>query len=483
MAAFDLRRTIGNLGVASVSRIACAVLAMLQFWWLTHVLGSEALGGFAFLMGLYGLVQMVPLLGLHIPLTREVALGAEPLRRAVHRYWWFAWPVALAATFVLLGYERVLGHAELRPAIWWVALALPPTAWTVIAEAVLIGRERMRVVALANLAESAWRLLSVAVAVLLGPDLSLVLLGFLSGRLLTAIVYWFALADARPDLLRAPAWAQWCSLWRGVPVYFAIAGLAALSSRLDVLMLSHSLPLSDVAHYAVAARLYEAALMLPVIVSMVILPLLARQFEHDPAVLARTVPEVMRGIFAIGLPLVLVGVALVPQVLALFFPAGFEVAAPIAQLMLFAALLATVDMVMSSVMLAARAQRRDLQTLLIGVCTLALVIAVFSPRLGALAAGLGMLVQMAVKVALRARWASGVLGVRGLAAIALRALVCVGLAVATLIAGRHRLDPMLLGPLSLVIYLGAALTTGLVRLDDLVNLSRLSPVRLSRRPR
>ncbi len=462
---FGIRRVLANLGAATVARIGAALLSMTLFWGLSHLLGATELGGFALLMSLFALLQGLPLLGLHVPLTREVATRPGDLAERLAHHRWFAMPVALVLGLSLAAYGRWAVEPSLYPALLAVAAAMLPTGATLVTETALIGQERVRIVAAVSVAEGAWRLVASLSAVALGGGLTGVAVAFLIGRCMAWGLYRLWAGLPAPDgpgrsQARRPTAAQWRALWRQVPVYLGIVAVAALGARLDVLALSRLVGLDEVARYAVAARLYEAALMLPTLAALVVLPPLSRQFNVDRAAFVANVPRVVGGILLWGLPIVIVGAGAMPWLIRLVFPPALADAAPMARVLLPAALLAALDMILASWMQAARAQNADLRSLSWALLAMVVTLLVLVPRIGALGAAIAMLVQMVVRVVSRAAWARQTLRVQGLGPLLAGIALAASIAMAVLLAC-ERWQPMLAIPAALIAYGVAIVCLGL----------------------
>lgn len=463
---FGIRRVLGNLGAATIARIGAALLSMAVFWGLSHLLSPAELGGFALLMSLFALLQGLPLLGLHVPLTREVATRPDDLAARLAHHRWFAMPVAAVLGLALAAYGRWAVEPSLYPALLAVAAAMLPTGATLVTEVALIGQERVRIVAAVSVVEGLWRLVASLTAVALGAGLTGVAVAFLIGRCLAWGVYqWQAglpAPRAAEGALGRPTAAQWRAMWHQVPVYLGIVVVAALGTRLDLLALSRMVGLDAVAHYAVAARLYEAALMLPTLAALVVLPALSRQFGADRAEFVANVPHVVGAILLWGLPIVIIGIGAMPWLIRVAFPPAFADAAPMAQVLLLAALLAALDMILASWMQAAHAQNADLRALSWALAVMVITLLVLVPWIGALGAAVAMLAQMAARVVLRAVWARRALGARGLGPVLAGTALAASVAMAALFAG-GRWQPMLAIPAALIAYGVAIIVLGLSR--------------------
>lgn len=419
------------LGSAMGLRLAMAALNFSLFWLLSHELPTTELGGFALLMNLFLMLQLLPLLGLSVPLVRRAATERERLAVEVSNAVVLALPVAvlLAAGVWFWGHHQY--GAELTLPLLLMALTLLPGAWILVAESSLLGLERMTSIARVQAVEVAVRVLLSWVLVKLGAGLTGVFAVLLLGRVGMAVVY----ATSMPGLPR-PRWAlvDRAVLRRNlseVPTFLGIALMAALVARLDQLLLSNTQGLAEVGVYAAAARLYDAALMLPTVAALTMMPTLARLFQEDPQQFGVLLRRAVRASLAVGTVLALGVAALAPALIGLLYQPALHAAAPVLAWLIFAAVLTTVDQVLSSTMMAAKAQMADMRSLLVGLLVLLPALWVLSSRWGATGAAAAVLLALVARVAWRMRWAGQALPVQGLGGEGLRqgalAAVCAAL--------------------------------------------------------
>lgn len=461
------RSLFSNFRATTVSRIGSAGMSFVLFWWLTRKIPASEVGGFALAMSTFFALQAMQLLGLNFALVRVIATKPEQLARQVNNYWWFSLPVSLVLSIGLVAYAWIATEGTVCTALMLTALALLPTSWIVVAEAALVGIERMDWVARANLSEAAWRLIAGVVAVSLGGQLVSVLLVFLAGRLAVAALYLLVAVLPRPRLNVLPGRADWFELGGMTPVFFSIAVLAAINARYDILSLSHLVSLSEVGMYSAAAKVYEALLMVPTFASIVVLPRLSRMFQEDAAHFGAALSLTLKGGMLIATPFAVAGALAVPWFMHLVFPPSFSEAVPALQILVFCAVLAALDIVMSSTMMASNAQSSDLKCMVIGVVTIVIAMVLLVPQFGITGAALAVICNLIARVGYRVIWAARAFGVRGVWFAIVRVAACAALAwwVAGLLTNTQ---PWVVSALAaLLVYFVGGLATGLLRASQL----------------
>ncbi|MGH6858386.1 MAG: polysaccharide biosynthesis C-terminal domain-containing protein, partial [Methylocella sp.] len=292
--------------------------------------------------------------------------------------------------------------ARLTAALWLAGLALLPTAMTMVIEMVLVGQERLGLVAAVNIAESALRLLTMVVLIHLGATLFQIVLSFLSLRILALLLY---MTDGRiRQLLRG--WNFDVSrLWfyvRQSPIFCGIMLFSAAFSRFDIIFLSKLATARDVATYAVATRLFEVALMLPSILMVVLLPVFMRLFTRNRTLLEVFFRLVLRYGFVLGLPLAVIAAAASRQIVVGLFGEGFAAAILPLQLLMFCALLMAGNQLIATLLLVFDLQRFDLYGLMAGTFVLTASLLLLIPSFGIAGAAcallLGALAQFVVRI-------------------------------------------------------------------------------------
>jgi|GEM_PF-1063118 len=386
------------------SRLATAALSYGLFWALSRMMGASQLGGFSLLMNIFLMAQLLPLLGLSIPLMRRIATKTEDTAVEVTNAFVFALPVSVVLALCIGAWGQVSNQRELAPLFWLVGASLLPTAWTVVAEVALLGQDRLTDVARINFFEALLRTLLSVTSVHMGLGLEGVFVIFLGLRCVAVLLYLRhpSIPLPRPGHWR---WSLQKRNWREVPVFFGIALVAALVSRLDVLTLSHLRGLDEVAVYAAASRLYDAAQMLPTVTALLILPALSRQFIVSRDHLSVTLLMAVRLSLTFGLGLALFASAFAQPVIDLLYRADMAGAAGALRWLIFAAVIMVADVILSSTMLAAKAQTQDLRSLSLGLFALVLALAALVPRFGSNGTSAAVMLGLAVRVAVRLRWA------------------------------------------------------------------------------
>jgi O-antigen/teichoic acid export membrane protein len=455
----NVRTLLSKLASVTVLRLGVAVLGFGLFWLLSHRLSATELGGFSLLMNTFMLLQTLPLLGMHVHLIREVAARPEQQSGELAHAMAFAMPVATAMALGLCLFGAMGADVALRWPFLLLGLSMVPTAWVLVAESALIGREQLQVLTTVNMSESAWRMVGALVSLWQGWGLDGVFAFFLVGRFITAAIY--ATRGGLPRIRMAQVSRAGLQQYLALaPTYLAIGLVSAGHARIDMLVLSRLRDLNEVGIYAAAAKLYEASMMVSTMALMIVYPILSRLFASDRSAFALMLSRSVRWGLLLGAPLVLVGMTLAPALVHLIYLPRLWAAADVLQPLLLAAWLMALDQLLSSTMLAAQAQSQDLRAMVIGLVTLLIGLLVLGPTFGALGTAWAAVAGLAVRVASRLLWAQRELALPGLMLESARSAAAAALGVGVFFAlGRHGLNPTMAPWLQGLLALGAALLT------------------------
>ena len=467
------------IGSAMGARVGMAVLNYGLFWLLSHRLGTAALGGYSLLMNVFYLACTLPMLGVSIALIRRVAteranVGVEMSNAIV-----FSAPVAIVITLAIGGFGWADYGPELRAPFWLLALSLLPTASALVSECTLMGLERVADIARMQFVETLLRTLLALLAVELGHGLTGVFAVFALLRFGIAFAYRFHPLLPRFDLRQVSAALQ-ARNWREVPMFLGIALLAAVSGRIDIIALSRLASLHVAGVYAAASRLYEASLMLPNIAALSVLPTLARLFTEDPTYFRKVLVRAMRLSLGAGFAVAIVVAALAGPLIHLLYRPEMAEAAAVLRWLIFGAVLVTLDQILSSTMLAAKAQAHDLGSLAIAVGVLVAALWALVPAAGAVGAAVAVVLSTISRVVYRLAWVVRRLELPHLARDLGLVLLAAAAAVAALVLALPHGAPAALGA-ALAAYLATLLVTGALRLADMVGAGRWLAALIGRR--
>jgi O-antigen/teichoic acid export membrane protein len=293
----------------------------------------------------------------------------------------------------------------LHAPLWLVAASLIPTAFTCVAESVLIGQQRMHAAAAWSVAESLLRTGGAFIVIMLGFGLTAVFAVFLAGRVLIVLGY-YRFAGFR-ELLQSGRLErrELARYVRELPAFLGIMICAAVLSRMDIILLSQLGTLHDVGLYAAPYKLYEVALMTPSLLSVVFFPLFSSLFAGDRTRFETLLGLTLQVFLFLGTPFVIAAIYLAPEIMRVYGP-DYVQASGALQLLIVGLVFVSVNQLLSTVMLVSHNQHLNFQSLALTCVVYTALLVATIPEwgfLGAAASTLGaaMLQPMIGAVLLR----------------------------------------------------------------------------------
>lgn len=399
----QLPRVIANLLSMTGMRVLSSVLSFLLVVYVARVWGVTRLGEYSLLLSIFVLLQLMPLLGLHLFVIREVSACVDKAATQTVNGCMLALGVAvvLAVTLATLGPVVYRDAPTLHGPLWLVAASLIPTAFTCVAESVLIGQQRMHTAAGWCVAESLFRTGGAFIVILLGCGLTAVFAVFLAGRVLITLGY-YRYAGFR-DLLRSGRLErrELARYWHELPAFLGIMLCAAALSRMDVILLSKLGTLRDVGLYSAPYKLYEVALMAPSLLSVVFFPLFSSLFAADRTRFETLLDLTLRLFLFLGIPFVIGAVYLAPEIMRVYGPDYVQASTALALLMV-GLVFVSVNQLLSMVMLVSHHQHLDFQSLALTCIAYAALLVATIPEWGFLGAAASTLVAATLQPLIRA---------------------------------------------------------------------------------
>ena len=337
----EARATSSGVRSGALLLVASAVSIVLNYVFLLatgRIVGSDAYGSFAALLGLLAVV-LIPATALQMAVSRDVSrlLAAGEVERAAAfsrtTVRWSALatvPLVLLALALAVPIDHVL-HIHSVGVVVLAELTLLTTFVFPVAQGVLQGEQRFGALSVLYVVPFALRLVALAVAAALGYRLGGAVFATVVASA-TGIV--IALAYVR-GIFSAPA-SSFASLrpflrYLG-PVVIGLVGIALLT-HVDILVVKARFPAHDAGAYGAASAFARVAFFLPTTILAVLFPrTAARQArgEETEDILGRSL--LATAVFCAGLALfyAATGVGLVATTFGVDFADGGRVLAPYA---------------------------------------------------------------------------------------------------------------------------------------------------------
>lgn len=421
----DVSKIAKNFFSITAMRVLTSVFSFIFFSVLARKWGAEALGEFSTLFSVFMFLLQLPLLGLHIVLARNIASTPESVSDETINALVLSLGVAFVMIF-LVGFSGQLFYSEkLHASFWLVGVATLFMAVTAVAEAVLIGQEKMDVIARANIGENIFRVFLGAVLVFSGFGLTPVIFVFSFGRLIAVLIYltkgkiWELARQGTLSLHQITTYLKKC------PTFFGILLLSVIVGRFDFIVLSLMGTMREVGLYSPAFKVYEIGLMVPSMLAVVLFPAFSRCFEHARDRFESLYLNVFRFALALGAPLVVILANSSELLINIIFGQQYTGGSPALELLSLAILFSALDQVFAAMTLAGHREDLELKALFYSCLLYLALLFILIPVFGFMGAAITTTVISFFKMTLRYYWIKREFNIPGAGPLVFRPVIAV----------------------------------------------------------
>ncbi|WP_131196095.1 oligosaccharide flippase family protein [Lichenihabitans psoromatis] len=383
------------LGGARAMAIAMNLVATSR---MAHVLGADNFGINTFAVSFMSYFLIVVSLGYDQFLTREIAYNSTRMRTLVDGALSIRLILALASGLILLGVISVLGQSRAsNTAILIYGLGLLGSA--IGLSSVYTGLHKMRMVAIREFTASLINMSGILIFVR-SPDDLVIAVSILSGtQLFTNLLIFVRYAfDFGMPRLRLPNGADLKEA-RLSMVYFWSLLMITVTYNFHIVLLGLLRTEADVGLFGVGWKLFVFAIVIPNLISTLFLPRLSSIAAQPEA--SRDASLLYMGtIIVCAVPIVVIGEALIPQILAVLFGSSFLAASPVVAVLLLNAFVVSLNIGFGTPLLAVGRQKDFFWIVAAGALAGVVLNVVLVPLLGIMGAAVGTLVDEFIILAL-----------------------------------------------------------------------------------
>lgn len=409
----EIRRMLHNFFSVTVMRLLTSIISFAFFSVLARQWGAESLGEFSTVFSIFMFLWQIPLLGLHIVIARTTATNPETLKEQATNALILSITVSILLLIVIGYLGQALYPESMHTAIWLVGVSTIFMAITSVAEAVLIGQERMHIIAWANIAENIFRVCLGVVLVLAGYGLTEVVAVFVFSRIFSVIIYikkgnLYELFDHLSiSKISLKKYLVQC------PTFFGILLLSCVIGRFDFIILSLIGSMHDVGMYSPSFKIYEISLMIPSMITVVLFPVFSRFYQSDQSQYDRLYVNAFKFTFALGAPFVIILAYLSIDFIELIFGSEYVAGGAALQLLAFAVMFVALDQILTAVTLSAKREDIELKILIITSSIYIILLFTLIPILGFMGAAIATLGASFIKLVVRYIWLINVFNIPG----------------------------------------------------------------------
>jgi len=278
---------------------------------IARALAVEDFGRFGVAMALAGIFGVIAGFGLNPLLTRMVASDPDKGGRSFGAVLGLKLVFGVLACLLLIGFSQVMGYEPATmTAVVLAALLLPAMAVEGGAIALFDGYQRMFYSAMVTLVKAITLLVGVGLVVWLRGGLNWVLLAYVGGGWLTALVAVALVAHVVKGATIRPDFSAWAPLVKQALPFFFIGLVWMVAFRVDTVMLERMAGEKIAGLYRSGYAFFEILLALPILATRALYPALSKGMASDGETWRDLLNGAMRVYLLIGLPIA-VGCALV----------------------------------------------------------------------------------------------------------------------------------------------------------------------------
>lgn len=394
------RRVAKNTTALLATRLINQVAGFLLVVYATRKLGVEGFGKYSFVVAFYLVFEMISFFGLANFLPREIGRRREEAARYfVHAA---AVVAAVAAVLVVVMNVAALYYhlpTDASRAMLVISLALVPAALGAAAEATFIGIEKAEFITLFTFVKRAL-VTGVSIAALAAGYGLVALVAVRAGAevlaaaAVTPTCVYFARRTAGEPARFFFEWQFAKRLFAGAIPFAALAVLAAIYWRLDVLMLQRLRGAVEVGIYSASYRLMFLLTLIPESFMNAVYPNLARAWREDKPQFVRLGERSLRYLVALALPAAAGAFVLAKPVVLLIFAQDFARSVVVFSVLIFAVIPIYINNVYYRALFAAEQQLKSVFILVINIVVMVGAGWLLIPRWGATGAAAALLISL-----------------------------------------------------------------------------------------
>ena len=398
----DKRESLSKNSVSVLAaRLASPFFSFILIVCVARILGAEELGKYSLSLSFLLIFQLLPTLGLHYYIPREISRNYSMVSDYLFHGTVFFVITSIAAVFLMNITACFLPYSQdVKYGLMIISMALLPSALYTLYESVLIGMEKMSYLSIASFLEGIFRSLLSIAGVFMGLGFKWLVCVVLVSKFFSCFILIWILRDKFPmrfsfqkkiiyDLLNASK------------IFFGMNLLAVLNSRIDFILLSVLAGFANLGYYAVSYRIIESLTLISGALVTAFFPVLSRLFSENRQNFQELSRKLIHLIIIVFLPVSACLAIFADLIINLFFPEGYQQAVDILRIMAGLAFLAAFDQTLATIVISSNKQNRELLILSISSFFYIVFLLVLVPLFGLYGAATATISAMALQTAFR----------------------------------------------------------------------------------
>lgn len=294
---------------------------------LARVAGAAGLGAYTFAISLVAIFENVAGLGIREYIIREIGKNPGKWRALLNCTMALGAAASVLAQAGMLIFAEAVGYdAETAQGLFIISFSLLPAVMLYISVSFLYAFDRMTIASATFIVETLVRTVLGLAVIFLDLGMSWLLASFALSRVVAAAMAWWAQTKHLGWPGRAWDREVWRNLLKAAPTFAAMAILATIYWRLNVIMLSKMSGAEVVGHYSAGYRLVDLIAFVGGSLMTATYPALTRMFHHFRQDFQLLMDKGIQYTVVGYLPVAVAVHELSPKIIALFFGGKFDAA-------------------------------------------------------------------------------------------------------------------------------------------------------------
>lgn len=397
-------RIIRNSFFLTLTTISDRLAELVLFFLMARSLGPSFVGDYKTIvvyltifqnLGHYGLTQLV---------MRRVATTADrqEISALLMNYGFAGLAIGLGLLVIMNASATLIAYPpHITLGIYLVSLALLPSVWRRVAEAVISGMESMQYISLVSLAGAAFR---VALTVLLlwrGGGITAILVVLVITQWVTIPAYLYVINRFLAPVRFRPQLAYVTEMAREVGTFLLMGVLlVGVGTQLDIVMIRKLTDAEQAGLYTAASTLVQTVFLIRPALLNSVFPNMASLFATAPDRFRALTIELLRLLTIVLLPLPFAALLLAKPLMPLLLGESFAESARVLQIQSWIILPSFAYATLSRVLVACNQERRNIQIAAVGMVANVALNLILIPWYGAAGASLASVASMLLATAI-----------------------------------------------------------------------------------
>ncbi len=355
-----------NTAILAASQMIQRVGSILLAFFVARILHATGLGVYAGAMAIFDLVAVTGEMGVTNLLVREVGRDHSNTNRyMMHLGLMSAGVSGILMLLFLLALPHLGYSPELTAAMYIVILAMIPGTIKTIQEGVFVAHQRVEFITLTTTIATVLNVVISLYLLLAGYGILSLIVAFVISQCAITVFYFWFIHRSITRLHWEFDWPFAVHLAREIKTFAALAILAALFSRPEVIILTIVSTPADAGFYSAALRVFNITQLVPQMYMTNVFPVLARAFHRADNSLEGIQDQSTKYLAAFTLPMA-VGIAVAAEpIINLLYGPGFAPSVTALQILAFNIPLSALFAILWRVLFARNRQDQVLKAMLV----------------------------------------------------------------------------------------------------------------------